>query len=137
MNKIFGLFKKYREIIVYLIVGVLTTVVSYVSYFLFSRFGHFDYQLSTVLSWIVSVCFAYFANKIFVFRSKNNTNKQFVKEIFNFVKYRIFSLFIDMLLMLGFVNALKMNDLIAKAIVQVVIIVVNYLFSKFFVFNKN
>ena len=136
MNKLKKFINKNKEIINYLIVGGLTTVVSYLSYAFVSRILGFDYKLSTVLSWVCAVLFAYFANKTVVFKSKSTSKKHFFIEVVNFFKYRVLSLIIDMILMIILVSLLSINDLIAKIIVQFIIVAINYVFSKFFVFNK-
>lgn len=136
IKKIYDLYKKYEEIINYIIVGGMTTVISILSYYLFrlifSNNSNFYIQLSTVLSWIVAVTFAYFSNRIFVFKSKNSKSLESVK----FVTSRIMSLLIEMLVMFILTGILKINDKIAKILVQFIIVILNYLFSKIFVFKK-
>lgn len=136
IKKIYDLYKKYEEIINYIIVGSMTTVISILSYYLFrlifSNNSNFYIQLSTVLSWIVAVTFAYFSNRIFVFKSKNSKSLESVK----FVTSRIMSLLIEMLVMFILTGILKINDKIAKILVQFIIVILNYLFSKIFVFKK-
>lgn len=131
--------EKLREIFNYLVVGVLTTVISYIAYFFFSRFlftggTQLDIQISNVLSWIVAVTFAYITNRIYVFNSKTK-GKEMANEIKSFIGARIFSLLIDMALMFAFTELIKMNDLVAKLIVQVIVIILNYVLSKIFVFK--
>lgn len=120
----------------YIVVGGLTTVVSYLSYALVRVLGC-DFKISTIISWICAVLFAFFANKIVVFKSKTQSKRHLFLEVFNFFKFRVLSLFIDMALMIILVDILSINDLIAKLLVQFIIVAVNYVFSKFFVFNKN
>lgn len=136
VEKIKQIIKKNREMIDYLVVGGLTTVVSYVSYAFVSRILNCDFKLSTIISWVCAVLFAFFANKIIVFKSKTQNKRQLFLEVFNFFKFRILSLFIDMALMIILVDFLSINDLIAKFLVQFIIVAVNYIFSKFFIFNK-
>ena len=136
VSKIKQIINKNREMIAYLIVGGLTTVVSYVSYAFVSRVLDCDFKLSTIISWVCAVLFAFFANKIVVFQSKTQNKKQLFLEVFNFFKFRVLSLFIDMALMIILVDFLSINDLIAKFLVQFIIVAVNYIFSKFFIFNK-
>ncbi len=136
MKKIIDLYKKYSEIINYLIVGGLTTLVSVVVYAVFTRFFHVNYMISNIVSWIISVLFAYITNKKFVFRSVCETRKDVLIEIYQFFKYRIFSFLIDILLMYVFVELVNIDDMIAKVIVQIIVIVLNYVFSKLFVFKK-
>ena len=99
MKKVFDLYKKYSEIINYLIVGVLTTLVSIVIYAVFTKVFHVNYMVSNVISWIGSVSFAYVTNKVFVFKSKCDNDMDVLIEIYQFFKYRIFSFIIDILLM--------------------------------------
>ena len=136
IKKLLSLYKKYEEIINYIVVGGITTVISILSYFLIRTILKSDtslnVQISTVFSWIVAVTFAYFANRIFVFKSNNSKKIESVK----FITSRIMSLLIEMLVMLILTAVLKINDNIAKILVQFIIVVLNYLFSKIFVFKK-
>ena len=112
-----NLVRKYDEIIRYIIAGILTTIVSIASYNLLRNIN-IDYKICTILSWILAVIFAYFINKLFVFkRQKNN-----IKEFINFILARLLSLFIEFIFMI--------------IIVQFIVLVLNYVFSKFFVFKK-
>ena len=131
----FNLYKKYEEIIKYLFFGVLTTLVSILSYALFTRLFNINYLISNVLSWILAVLFAFITNKLYVFKSETN-NKDLVKEIIKFFEFRILSLLIELVIMYLFVDILKLNDMIVKIIAQVIVIVLNYVFSKVFVFKK-
>lgn len=133
LTKLLKIYKKNKEVINYIIVGGLTTLISIATYFLFAKFFHIDYIVSTILSWVISVTFAYITNKIYVFESKNN---KFIKEIIDFFKYRLLSLLIEVVIMYMFVELVKMDDGLAKIIVQVIVFVLNYLFSKLFVFKK-
>ena len=139
MNKIIDLYKKYKEIINYLIIGVLTTLISLISYFLltislFDPNKAVELSIANILSWIISVTFAYFTNRIFVFESKD---KKIIKESVKFCFSRVGTLLIELLIMFIFVNLLEFNDKIIKIIAQVTIIILNYVFSKLFVFTKN
>lgn len=136
MKKILDLYKKYSEIINYLIVGVLTTLVSILIYWFFTKICHVNYMISNVISWIGSVSFAYVTNKKFVFKSVCESNEAVLVEIYQFFKYRVFSLVIDILLMYVFVETFNIDDMIAKVIVQFIVIALNYIFSKLFVFKK-
>ncbi len=132
-TKLGKLYFKYKEIINYLIVGGLTTVVSLLSYYLFRVFIS-NYQICTVLSWICAVLFAYITNRIFVFESKN---KNIIKEMSKFFSARILTLLFEMLFMFITVSLIHINDRIAKLVVQVFIVIFNYIISKFIVFTKN
>lgn len=136
MKKLLDLLKKYSEIISYLIVGALTTMVSIIVYWIFTKLFQVNYMISNIISWIMSVSFAYITNKKFVFKSKCDNKKDVLIEIYQFFKYRLFSLIIDVLLMYVFVEVFSIDDMISKIIVQVIIIALNYIFSKLFVFKK-
>ncbi len=131
------IYRKYKEIINYLIFGGLTTLVSIGTYALFTKLLNIDYLVSNVLAWIIAVLFAFITNKLFVFESKSKDKKQVSKEIINFFFFRIISLGIEMIIMYTFVDLLSINDLITKVIAQIIVILANYIFSKVFVFKKN
>ena len=142
INKALNLYKKYKEIINYLIFGVLTTIVSLISKYLllftiFDASNAIQLQITIIISWILSVLFAYFTNRKFVFES-NNKNK--LKEFINFIVARLSTLLMEMAIMWFFITFLKLNSdlyvIIFTMLSQAVIIVGNYIFSKLFVFKK-
>ena len=138
MKKLFEIYKKYKEIINYLIVGGLTTLVSlivyYVSVFTFLNPDNpVQLQIANILSWIAGVTFAYFTNRKYVFESKNENKLQ---EATKFVSSRITTLLLDMLIMWLGVTVLGFNDKIIKIISQILVIIGNYILSKLFVFKK-
>lgn len=140
MNKIKNLYLKYEEIINYLIVGILTTIVSLGTYFLFvntflSDKSDLSIQIANVLSWICAVTFAYFTNRIFVFKSKSQ-NKEKLKEAIKFYTSRIASLIMDMVLMYILYSLMHIDDTISKLIVQVFVTIANYILAKLLVFKK-
>lgn len=134
-----SLYNKHKEVINYLIFGALTTVVSLGVYFICTHtFLNPEHpgqlQAANVISWIVSVTFAYVVNRKYVFNSKN---KNIFAEAAGFFGARLVTLGIDMGMMFLFVSAIGMNDKIAKIIVQIIIIASNYAISKFLIFRKN
>lgn len=137
-KKLIDLYGKYREIVNYLIVGCLTTVVSLGVYYgcvltFLNPEKALQLQAANVLSWIAAVTFAYFTNRSFVFQSKNE-NK--LKEAAAFYGSRATTLLLDMSCMFLMVTLAGWNDKIAKIIVQVLVTVGNYVLSKFLVFRK-
>lgn len=142
MNKIWDIYHKYEEIINYLIVGGLTTLISLaVKYgLLFTIMDASDaleLQIAVIISWVIAVAFAYFANRIFVFHSKS---KQYLKEVSGFVAGRIATLVMEMGIMWFFVTLLGLDSnlwvIIWTIVAQVLVIVGNYIISKVFVFRK-
>ncbi len=139
MNNIKKLYIKYKEIINYLIVGVLTTIVSLSTYYLLvftilNPENSIQLQIANIVSWIVSVAFAYVTNRKYVFESKE---KNKLKEAGMFFSARVLTLLLDMAIMFVGVTVLHLNDKIFKLISQVAITISNYLISKLFVFKKN
>ena len=138
IEKIKELYKKYKEIINYLIVGGLTTFVALGVYYgsvltFLNPNNGIELQIANILSWIAGVIFAYFTNRKYVFESKNPNKLQ---EAAKFTASRLVTLFLDMATMFIGVTLLKFNDKIIKLIAQVLVIIGNYIFSKLFVFNK-
>lgn len=132
------LYLKYKEIINYIIFGVLTTIVSLLTYYILvltilNPNNSIELQIANIISWISCVTFAYITNRIYVFNSKD---KKIIKEIIKFYSSRLTTLFLDMLFMYIFVTKLQFSDKIIKIIVQVIIIILNYILSKILVFNK-
>lgn len=133
MKKILNLYKKYEEIINYLIFGVLTTLVNFIVYFVCRKVFHIVYMISKAIAWIIAVLFAYITNRKFVFEDKSDN---LINEIYQFYKYRVFSLGIELLLMYVFVEIFGIDDVIASLPVTFIVVVINYVFSKLFVFKK-
>ncbi len=134
-SKMFKLLKKYEEILKYLFIGGCTTVVSLASYFVFANVMGMHYQAANVLSWALAVTFAYITNKTVVFRSKYDGVKRTLLEMGSFVSFRIASLAVEIISMYFFVQICKIDDNIVKLMNQVIVTVLNYLFSKFFIFQ--
>ena len=139
IDKIKELMIKYREIIIYLIVGVMTTIVSWVSCFVGERFifdVNSDWQnaVNNTISWVISVCFAYPLNRKWVFESKN---PKILKEFVGFAGSRVSTWILDVVIMWVTVNLLDMNYWIAKIFISAVLVtILNYVFSKLFIFKK-
>ncbi len=144
------LFNKYKELINYVFFGVLATIVSIGSFKIFDVIlGEHLYMISNVISWIITVIFAYFTNKLWVFQSKSWKPNVVVRELIGFFGARLFSLGVEELglwLMIDKMNIGTIGfeildfdvngNLIAKVIMQVVIVILNYIFSKLIIFKK-
>ncbi len=150
MNTIKNLIIKYKELIIYGLFGVGTTLVNFVTYKLCNVFfGVKFYLLSNIIAWLVSVIFAYVTNKLFVFESKSWDIKLVAKEVSSFFTARIFSFLIEEAGLFLLVDICNMKsfavevfgftisgNMISKVILAVVVVVLNYFFSKFVVFRK-
>lgn len=139
VNKCMLLYKKYEEIINYLIFGGLTTLLSLIVYYgvtltFLDPNRPVQLQIANVLSWTCGFLFAYFTNRKYVFKSNS---KKKIKEFISFFLSRISTLLLDMLIMYVFVTVLKYNDQLFKIVSQILVIVLNYVFSKVIVFKKS
>ena len=142
MQKIKELYLKYKEIINYLIFGVLTTVVSLATKYLLlftilDASNAFQLQIAVVTSWVTACLFAYITNRIWVFESKS---KEILKEMAKFFAARLATLGMEMLIMFIFVTALGLNSdmwvVVWTLVSQVLIIIGNYILSKLIVFKE-
>ena len=138
IEKIKELCKKYEEIIIYLIVGVMTTIVSWAAAFLGKLLLDVDVSwqntLNNTISWVVGVLFAYPLNRKWVFKSKN---PKILKEFLGFASSRVSTLVMDIVIMWLTVNVIGMKYWIAKIFISSVIVTIaNYVFSKLLIFKK-
>ncbi|MCC0729655.1 MULTISPECIES: GtrA family protein [unclassified Clostridioides] len=130
------IFKKHKETILYLFFGAFTTLINIVSYLFFTRVISFNFMIANALAWIIAVLFAYVTNKFFVFESKKVEIKFLFKEFLSFVSFRLLSGIIEMVIMYIMIDLLFVNDVIVKVFTNIVVIVLNYLFSKMIIFRK-
>lgn len=130
-----ALFHQYRELISYVFFGGLTTLVNIVCYWLLATPLGWGTVPSTVVAWVLSVAFAYVTNKLFVFDSKSWALAVVGREAVSFFGCRAFSGALDVFFMWLFVDVLHMNDLLIKILSNIVVIVLNYVFSKLFIFK--
>ena len=141
MEKMKELCIKHREIIVYLIVGVMTTVFAWAIRFLwnivfYAGTAHplpLQTTILTIVEFIAGVSFAYPTNRKWVFRS---TNPNILKEAAGFVSARLTTLAIQMLLNLAIINLLHVNFYVATVVIGIIVVILNYVFSKLLVFRK-
>ena len=131
-------YNKYKEALLYLFFGVCTTLVNLVTKWILlltviDSSNAIQLQVAIIISWIVSVLFAYVTNRKYVFESKS---KSIFKEISSFFGSRVLTLILEMVIMYIFVTALNFNVYLFTIISQVLVIVLNYVFSKLFVFKK-
>lgn len=117
----------------YLIFGVLTTLVNIVVYYLFNDVLHVHYMVSNAIAWILSVLFAYITNRKYVFESNGDS---IITELSKFVTARLSTGIMDMVVMWLLVDVLHVNSMISKIISNVLVVVGNYVLSKLFVFKK-
>lgn len=149
MSKIKELWLKYKEVILYLVFGVLTTIVSWGSYALFEMsLGTFITDtiilssIANVLSWIVAVLFAFITNKLWVFESKSFKGIVVIKELGTFVGSRLLTgvlewVGVPLLMLIGLdQDIFGIEGMLAKVLISVIVVILNYVLSKLLVFRK-
>ncbi len=127
---------KNKEVILYLVFGVLTTIINFIVYTFLTRTFSQDEIIANSFAWVIAVIFAYITNKTYVFTSKTYTFNELTREILAFFLARIFSLGVDTLIMFIGIKILFIYDLYVKFVAQVVIVILNYVLSKFIIFKK-
>ena len=147
MQKITDLLKKYKEIILYVLFGGLTTVVNYIIYFICTAGLHIGWSPATLFAWIGAVLFAYVTNRIWVFESRATGFSAVLFEFVKFIGARLLSLGLEWLTLKLLLDILQMDlwiwrdfplgEFVAKTIAQILVIIANYVFSKWVVFRKN
>lgn len=131
-----GLSDTLFELFMYVVMGVFTTIINIVIFYVMENLLHVNYIISNVIAWIFSVLFAYLSNKKYVFAHEDNISFINIKEMMSFFSFRFLSLGIDTVVLFVLVQWLNQQPLIAKIISNVVVLIANYLFSKFIIFKK-
>ena len=129
-------YNQYKEPVLYLIFGGLTTLTNFLSYFLLAHVLRLPTVAATIAAWVLSVLFAYVTNKRWVFESRRRHWGALLREAAAFFACRAFSGLLDVLIMWVCVDWLHWNDLVVKIASNVLVIVLNYLFSKLWIFKK-
>ncbi len=136
MKQIKSLYFKYQEVIDYLFFGVLATIVNIGVFYVFDTLLDTPYLSANAISIIAAILFAFVTNKKYVFKSTSTSNKEAFREFYLFVGFRLVSGLFDMLSMFVLVDFLTIDTNISKIITQFIVVVVNYAFSKLFIFKQ-
>jgi putative flippase GtrA len=134
--KLKELLHRHYDILVYLVFGVMTTVVNYIVYLPCYNLLHLSSAVSNVIAWAAAVAFAYVTNKPFVFHSHDWSAKTVVPELTKFIGTRLGSGGLETVILLIFVDILSMNGNLWKLLTSVLVVVLNYIGSKLLVFRK-
>ena len=133
-NKLLNLYYRYREIIDYIFFGGLTTLVNIVVFFIFDSLLSWPYLVANAIAIVLSILFAYVTNKLFVFKTSSNDLKENIYEFIKFIGFRLLSGLADMFSMWVLVDLIFVDPNLAKLLTQFIVVVLNYVFSKFFIF---
>ncbi len=132
-------YDKRKDLVLYAFFGILTTVVSFCSFWAFEvilKNVHWHVYISNTISWICAVEFAFFTNRRWVFNSPTNTFYSFIRQMALFYTGRFVSFLIEMFLMWAFVTMLGVNSLVVKIFATIIVLIINYIVSKLVVFRK-
>lgn len=136
IGKIIALIRKHYDVLVYLIFGVLTTLVNFLVYFPCYNYLGLSAVVSNVIAWAAAVAFAYLTNKPFVFRSHDWSAKTVIPELMKFVGCRVTSGAAESVIIWIAVDVLRGNGNFWKVVTSVLVVVLNYIGSKLIVFRK-
>ena len=133
--KLKEMMEEYKDIVPYAIFGILTTIINIVVYLFFAHILKKEVMLSTLAAWFLSVLFAYVTNRKWVFHSGVLTFSNIIREAVAFFICRLATGIADILIMFIFVNIFHFNDLFIKIISNIAVIILNYVASKWIIFN--
>ena len=136
IQKFRSLIEKYWDILIYLVFGVLTTVVNYAVYLPVYNFCGVSAAVSNMTAWVVAVIFAFVTNKPFVFHSHDWSAKTVVSELTKFISCRLASGVLETVILFLAVDCMNWNGNLWKLVTQVLVIVINYVGSKLLVFRN-
>lgn len=132
-----NLWLRYKELFFYAVFGVGATVINIVSYrVLANTFGKKYFLIANIIAWILAFIFAFITNKLFVFESKSWEAQIAMKEFVGFLSARLATGILDTVLMWLFVSIISLDDTLSKIIINILVIIINYIASKFFIFKK-
>ena len=125
----------FKQLVLYGIFGVLTTIINIVAYWALTRLFGLSVVTSTALAWLVAVFFAYYTNRKYVFQSKNSSFIAVIFEAAYFFACRIATGLLDVGIMYVFADVMKLNDVIVKTVSNIIVIILNFVASKLFIFK--
>ena len=136
LKKLADWYRNHREGMRYLVFGALSTVLNIVVFAICDRVAHLSTTISNTIAWIAAVLFAYVTNKIYVFNSKTAGIKDLAREIISFFSARIITLVIETAFLWVVIDKLGFNAIFMKIISNIIVIILNFVFSKIFIFKK-
>lgn len=136
LKKIANFYEDHIEGMRYLIFGALSTVINILAFIICSKLFNMSVTISNVIAWIIAVLFAYITNKICVFKSKTDNNKQLAREVVYFFIARIITLILETIFLNITIEKLHFNEVLMKIISNIIVIILNFVFSKIIIFKK-
>lgn len=134
--KIAGFLRRYKAIFLYGIFGSITTFLNILAFWLFIYILSLPLIVANIFAWILAFIFAFTTNKLFVFESKSWDKKSAIKEFLGFLTARLLTLLLDSFLLYCMVVILNVSAIISKIVIDIIVIIANYVASKFFIFRN-
>ncbi|MCR5566937.1 MAG: GtrA family protein [Clostridiales bacterium] len=128
-------YRKHKEILLYLLFGTLSFLISVGTYALLTEIMHINILIANIFAWILSVLFAYITNHIWVFETNARTGKAILQEMGRFAFGRVFSLTVEEILLYVFITVMKLNSMVIKILATITVIILNYIISKKWIFK--
>lgn len=125
---------KIKEIILYIIFGTLTTIINFLSFYLFLEITG-KYTIATSIAYLISIIFAFITNKTHVFKNNSNSKKEVFKQLYKFIICRGFTYLLDLLGMIFLIEIMLVGEINSKILINILVIAINYIFSKLFIFK--
>lgn len=136
MKQIIELMKKYKSFVAYAVFGVFTTIVNIVTYNVCYVNLEFSNTISNIIAWVLAVTFAYLTNKVWVFDSKSWKWEALRREVPAFISCRLATGVMDLVIMFVAVDLLGWHAMLMKLLSNILVIILNYVFSKLVIFKK-
>lgn len=136
LRRLQPLYQKHKAVLLYLLFGGLTTVISIGTFWLGHSVLQLNEHFANVVSWVLAVLFAFLTNRVWVFSAPTNNAKAFWKQLFWFYGGRLTTLAVEELLLFVFITLLKINGMVVKVGAQIAVLILNFVVSKWFVFKK-
>lgn len=130
------IYVKYKEVLLYLFFGGLTTIISIFTFWVFNIKFDMNVLVANVLSWFIAVLFAFFTNRVWVFTSKTNSVIEFAKQMVSFFGARVATLVVEQMILFIFVTKMGYSSIAVKIIAQIIVVILNYITSKLIVFKN-
>ena len=126
----------HKEILLYVFFGGLTTVLSILSFAVIFEFCGINEHGANIISWVLAVTFAFITNRTWVFKGSPDNNETVLKQAFRFYVGRVFTLFVEEAIIFVFITRLSLAALLVKVNTQLIVLILNYIISKFMIFKK-
>ena len=136
LRMLFPFYKRHEQVLLYLFFGAVTTVISIGVFSLLNIALGVNEHIANLTSWVLAVLVAFLTNRTMVFETETNSAGAFLAQMITFYAGRVATLLVEELIIFVFITTLKFDSFTVKLVAQIIIIILNYVISKLFVFKK-